>query len=269
MWSQAATAATWGDGWDDPMAWLGMWDAGDTKPYLMSLVSMPSCYSCPFTRENDENVSSLANATKKWPTCLPGLSEFGGRSGSGQLLPSAEPQVKWWTNLMNVRSPWVHTSYVAWVAAHQPWSYTAQGMSYQLFVYLECQRLQPESRCGRAQSFLFEYVSLQNEWFNDKMWLDNMKRTYFVIVNLWIQYYTIYTWHQINVWVGKGAFANAGATWRCEAWRAAPTAAATPTSGSWRWGLAILLWLEAGTSVGRYTTRPGADVFFGCWRGLM
>eukprot|EP00435_Cladocopium_sp_Y103_P051092 s2427_g15.t1 len=142
MWNQAAeaaaaaAAATWGDGWDDPMDPIGDGADGAWDPYAKPLNGhghgsgasgsngsgvtngngmshgygrYEAMYEEPgfntFLPYYQENVSNLANATYMQHAGQPGLSEYGGLSGiSGQLPPSAEPQVKWWVHKFDERA---------------------------------------------------------------------------------------------------------------------------------------------------------------------
>lgn len=138
MWNQAAeaaaaaAAATWGDGWDDPMGDGAAYMPYDTKPLnghghghqgasgsngagVMRVTNengmsngygrYEAVYDEPgfnaFVPYYQENVSNLANASYMQHAGQPGL-EYGG--SSGQLPPSAEPQVKWWVHKFDERA---------------------------------------------------------------------------------------------------------------------------------------------------------------------
>ena len=133
MWNQAAeaaaaaAAATWGDGWDDPMDGAAYpYDSSNSKPLNghghggngahgvtndsgNGYGRYEAVYDEPgfnaFVPYYQENVSNLANASYMPHAGQPGLSEYGGLSGiSGQLPPSAEPQVKWWVHKFDERA---------------------------------------------------------------------------------------------------------------------------------------------------------------------
>ena len=138
MWNQAAeaaaaaAAATWGDGWDDPMGDGAAYMPYNTKPLnghghghqgasgsngagVMRVTNengmsngygrYEAVYDEPgfnaFVPYYQENVSNLANASYMQHAGQPGL-EYGG--SSGQLPPSAEPQVKWWVHKFDERA---------------------------------------------------------------------------------------------------------------------------------------------------------------------
>lgn len=139
----AAAAATWGDGWDDPIGDGGAGGAGaytyDTKPLnghggqpqhsqhgqqgasgsnghrVTNANGMSNGYGRyeavydepgfnAFVPYYQENVSNLANASYMQHAGQPGLSEYGPSGISGQLPPSAEPQVKWWVHKFDERA---------------------------------------------------------------------------------------------------------------------------------------------------------------------